>query len=97
MGSVYTASSACNRFFPYHYHRFWAVNASDFYNEAIVMDRRPFYCGFRYNRYWACSCRHRHSIYTFRANGHHGADSDRRAWIYDICRFDRHDIEKKSD
>ncbi len=95
MGSVYTASSACNWFFPNHYHRGCAVKASVFYTEAIVMDRCPFYCSFRYNRYRACSCRYRYRIYTFRANCHHGADSDRRAWIYDVCCFDRHDIREK--
>lgn len=42
MGSFYTASSACNWFFSYHYHRGCAVKATDFYNEAIVMDRCPF-------------------------------------------------------
>lgn len=42
MGSVYTASSACHWFFPYHYHRGCPINASDFHYEAIVMDRCPF-------------------------------------------------------
>lgn len=95
MGSVYTASSACHWFFPYHYHRGCPINASDFHYEAIVMDRCPFYCGFRYNCYRACCCRYRYSIYGIRANSNYGADSDWRAWIYDICGLDRHDIRKK--
>lgn len=82
-------------FFLYHYYRFRAVIASDFHNEASDMDRCPFYCGFCYNCNRACSCRYRHTIYTFRTNGYHGADSGRRAWIYDICRFNRHDIREK--